>query len=79
METILIKSTKMPSFPKNRWLGVFQDDLTKVNWQRGRKDNLEPEQHQALRELKEAPNLVIKKSDKGVMWCYSQQNTMKTR
>lgn len=59
----------MPPFPKNGWLGVFldlaQDDLTKVNWQRGRKDNLDPEQHQALRELKEAPNLVIKKSDKG--------------
>lgn len=66
---LLIKSTKMPPFRKNRWLGVFldlvQDDLTKVNWQRGRKDNLDPEQRRALRELKEAPNLVIKKSDKG--------------
>lgn len=65
---LMIKSTKMPPLWKIR-LGVLldlvRDDLTKVNCQKMKDHNLDPDERRALREQTEAPNLVIKKSDKG--------------
>lgn len=66
-----IKSTKMPPLNKNRWLCLFLDmiqtDLSRVNWKFKNKneDNLSLAERKAIRELSEAPQLVIKRSDKG--------------
>lgn len=59
----------MPTLSKHKWFKVFLDlvqrDLSKVNWNWVGPNNLTSEERKALRELEEAPNLVIKKSDKG--------------
>lgn len=65
-----IRSTKMPTLSKHKWLKVFLDlvqrDLSKVNWDWvGPKNVTSEERRKALRELEEAHDLVIKKSDKG--------------
>lgn len=64
-----IRSTKMPLFRKNKWLGVFLDlveeDLKKLNWETIMGDNLTYEERKALKELREADQVIIKKSDKG--------------
>lgn len=67
--SIRIRSTKMPSLSKHKWLSLFLDlvqiDLEKVNWNWCCIDNLSIEECKALKELDEAPNLVIKKINKG--------------
>lgn len=64
-----IKSTKMSPLNKNRWLSLFLDmiqtDLSKIDWSIKSEDNLSPAERKAIRELSEAPQLVIKRSDKG--------------
>lgn len=58
----------MPPLSKHKWLKLFQDlvqqDLCKVNWNWVGPNNLTEAERRALCELEEAPNLVIKKSDK---------------
>lgn len=59
----------MPTLSKHKWLQLFLDqvkqDLGLVNWSWIGPNNLTYAERKALRELEEAPNLVIKKSDKG--------------
>lgn len=59
----------MTPFQKNKWLGVFSDLVQEVllhlNWTVLKYDNLSQEERLALRKLKEAPKLMIKKSDIG--------------
>lgn len=63
-----IRSTKMPQFRNNRWIGIFldlvQEDLNRINWDKIPNDNLLPDKHLALKELSEVPNLIIKSSEK---------------
>lgn len=58
----------MLPFRKNKWIGVFldlvQEDLSHLNWTHQRNYNFNPDERQALQELKDAPKLIIKKSDK---------------
>ncbi|XP_073465173.1 NACHT, LRR and PYD domains-containing protein 3-like [Aquarana catesbeiana] len=64
-----IKSTKMPALSKHKWLQLFLDqvklDLGRINWEWLGSSNLTSSEKKALKELQEAPNLVIKRSDKG--------------
>lgn len=66
---LTIRPVKMRPFRRNRCLGVFLDlveeDLNKVRWDGTLGYNLSPEERNALRELSEAPNLIIQPSDKG--------------
>lgn len=66
---LVIKSTKMPPMSKHKWIKLFLDqvqkDLRKISWDWKGLDNLTREERHALKELQEAPNLVIKSSDKG--------------
>lgn len=59
----------MPSLGKNKWLSMFlemvQADLGEIPWKQLGQDNLTPTERQALRELKEAKQVIIKRSDKG--------------
>lgn len=64
-----IRSTKMPPLSKHKWLQLFLDqvklDLMKINWKWVGPNNLTNSERKALFDLQNAPNLVIKKSDKG--------------
>lgn len=66
---LTIKSLKMPPLSKHKWINLFLDqvqkDLTKINWNWRGPDNLFNKERRALKELQEAPNIVIKGSDKG--------------
>lgn len=63
------RSTSMPQFCKNKWLGVFldfvQEDLQKVNWMAIGSDNLMKDERKALTELQNDESVIIKPSDKG--------------
>lgn len=56
-----IKSKKMPSLNKNRWLNIFlemvQKDLEEIPWKIKNRDNLFQIERKALKELKEASSL----------------------
>lgn len=47
------------------FLAQVKSDLSKVNWEYRGIDDLTREERKALRELEEAPGIVIKGSDKG--------------
>lgn len=60
---------KCLSFLKNKWLSLFidmvQKDFKSTEWSKNKKGNLTRDERQALNELREAENLIIKRSDKG--------------
>lgn len=64
-----IHSTKMPFFRKNKWLGVclnlVQEDLEKLDWESIPGDNLTREERRALKDLRQAEQIIIKKRGKG--------------
>lgn len=60
----------MPQFRKNKWLSLFlemvQMDLKSIKWDGHLKDSLSREERKAIKELREARGLIIKRSDMGV-------------
>lgn len=64
-----IRSFKIPPLSKHKLIEFFltqvKRDLSKVNWEYGGIDNLTRQERKALREMEEAPGIVIKGSDKG--------------
>lgn len=55
-----IRSTSMPQFRKNKWLEVFLD----LVWKNNIVDNLSCNERKAIKELRNAGEIVIKQSDK---------------
>lgn len=59
----------MPPLSKHKSIEFFlaqvKRDLSRVNWRYRGIDNLTKEERKALRELEEAPGIIIKGSDKG--------------
>lgn len=64
-----IKSTKMPSLSRNKWISIvlnfLRSDLKKINWSIQSPDNMNGEERRGLIELKNDASIVIKNSDKG--------------
>lgn len=74
-----IRSTKMPPFRNNRWLGIFldlvQEDLNRITCDKITNDNLLPDERVALKELSEAPNL-LSLVTREAMWSSFLSRTM---
>lgn len=66
-----IKSLHMPPLGKNKWLSVFlnqiQTDLHQIDWSNKGRDNItkEEEERRAIKELTQAKDIILKRSDKG--------------
>lgn len=62
-------------------MDLMQDDLSHLDWTSRANDNLNRDEIQALRELKEGPKVIIKKVKRGEMLysCWKQSMKMKSK